>query len=314
MTVDRGAPGGGVAGRLAHVHLHTGMLRLARVELEELAGAGTLDADGVLDLAEARWRTGDLRGAAEAASVWLEADGGADAGPNEDGDAGMDPSAAAPARRARALAHAVVAEGLTVRGRHDDAALHVQASLAALRGTSLEPVDADGAAVAALFAGIVPRADAWPVLESRDADAGTAEEAAESRAPRVFASSFDPAAPDTLAAAGELLAGGEDAAAAVLLMLALRAAPGRAPEILEQVELALGARRSAPLLLARAEALGAVGRHEEARIAYAVAASHARGAMHAPSPLPDGDAVPPEAARATAIDAVATPDPERSLQ
>ena len=313
MTDDRGAPGD-VAGRLAHVHLHTGMLRLARVELEELAGAGALDDDGVLDLAEARWRTGDLRGAAEAAGVWLEADGGTDGGPNADRDSGTDPAVAAPARRARALAHAVVAEGLTVRGRHDDATIHVEASLEALRGSGLDPDGSDAGALAALFGGIVPRADGWPVPESRDTDAGAEDEAADARAPRVFAPSFDPAAPDALAAAEGLLAGGEDAAAAVLLMLALRAAPGRAPEILDQVELALGARRSAPLLLARAEALGAVGRHDEARIAYAVAASHARGAMHDPSPLPDGGAVPPEAAWATGTDAVATPDPERSIQ
>ena len=56
--------------RLARLHLRTGMLRLARLELEQLAGAAALDTEGILDLAEVRWRTGDLRGAAEAAGAW----------------------------------------------------------------------------------------------------------------------------------------------------------------------------------------------------------------------------------------------------
>ncbi|MDR3544350.1 MAG: hypothetical protein P4L30_01110, partial [Candidatus Limnocylindrales bacterium] len=61
------------ARRLARLHLRTGMLRLARLELEQLAGAAALDTEGILDLAEVRWRTGDLRGAAEAAGAWLDA-------------------------------------------------------------------------------------------------------------------------------------------------------------------------------------------------------------------------------------------------
>ena len=46
--------------RLARVHLRTGSLSLARVELEKLAGSGLLDVASMLDLAEVRWRTGDL--------------------------------------------------------------------------------------------------------------------------------------------------------------------------------------------------------------------------------------------------------------
>jgi hypothetical protein len=52
--------------RLCHLHLRTGSFATARVQLETLAGAGHLDRDGLLDLAEARWRTGDLAGAAQA--------------------------------------------------------------------------------------------------------------------------------------------------------------------------------------------------------------------------------------------------------
>ena len=57
---------------LARVHLLLGSLSLARTELETLAGRGTLDDRAIRDLAEARWRTGDVIGAGEAATAWLE--------------------------------------------------------------------------------------------------------------------------------------------------------------------------------------------------------------------------------------------------
>ncbi len=59
---------------LAHMHLKLGSLALARVELETLAGLGRLDTEGLADLAEVRWRTGDLLGAGEAAAAALRAD------------------------------------------------------------------------------------------------------------------------------------------------------------------------------------------------------------------------------------------------
>jgi hypothetical protein len=62
--------------RLARVHLRTGALTLARVELEKLAGLKVLDAPSMLDLAEARWRTGDLAGAGVAAEAYLAGGGG----------------------------------------------------------------------------------------------------------------------------------------------------------------------------------------------------------------------------------------------
>ena len=59
---------------LAHAHLRLGSLALARTELETLAGMGKLDTTGLVDLAEVRWRTGDLAGAGEAAAVALRGD------------------------------------------------------------------------------------------------------------------------------------------------------------------------------------------------------------------------------------------------
>ncbi len=61
--------------RLARLHLRGGLLTLARAELEQMAGAGTLDREALVDLAEARWRSGDLEGAAEAAEAHLGAGG-----------------------------------------------------------------------------------------------------------------------------------------------------------------------------------------------------------------------------------------------
>jgi len=60
-----------VALRLARLHLRLGSLGLARAELEALAGSGELDEPALLDLAEVRWRTGDLPGAGEAANAAL---------------------------------------------------------------------------------------------------------------------------------------------------------------------------------------------------------------------------------------------------
>jgi hypothetical protein len=63
---------------LARVHLRLGCLALARAELESLAGRDELDDAGMVDLAEARWRTGDIAGAGEVASAVL---GDGDDGP-----------------------------------------------------------------------------------------------------------------------------------------------------------------------------------------------------------------------------------------
>jgi hypothetical protein len=62
--------------RLARIHLRTGSLTTARAQLESLAGRDQLDTAGTLDLAEARWRTGDLHGAGGAAAAYLAANGG----------------------------------------------------------------------------------------------------------------------------------------------------------------------------------------------------------------------------------------------
>jgi len=59
--------------RLAALHLRSGATWLARAELEVLARIDALDPPALADLAVARWRTGDLEGAAAAAEEHLAA-------------------------------------------------------------------------------------------------------------------------------------------------------------------------------------------------------------------------------------------------
>ncbi len=315
LSDDAPATAPATALRLARLHLRTGMVRLARLELEQLAGVAALDSEGILDLAEARWRTGDLRGAAEAAGAWLDAPQVADAGATG---------------RSRAMAHAIVADGLTVRGRHEDAALHVTAALDALAEGSGGTVEAD---LDDLFAGIPARSDTWPAFgqsavrgdvtlapgrRAAGRPAGRpAERTAEARPEREEAEPtvvppMGPTADDTIAAATERLRARDDTAAAVLLVLALRTTPTRADEILQRADNALAARPGAALLLARAEALQALGRTEAAAIAYAVADAQARRGEGAPTPtLGPGAAGPIDAP--PAVPSAASPsDPEWS--
>ena len=111
---------------LAGVHLRLGSLALARAELETLAGRDALDPPGILDLAEARWRTGDTEGAGEAAALVLE---------DEDGPL---------------VALIVAAEAAAARGRPTEARRLAAKALAAANGS-----------IDRIFAGM-PRSPAWP--------------------------------------------------------------------------------------------------------------------------------------------------------
>jgi tetratricopeptide (TPR) repeat protein len=111
---------------LARLHLRLGSLALARAELETLAGQDALDEDGLVDLAEARWRTGDIAGAGEAAIAAL----------NED--------------KGPLLALVVAAEAAAARGRPTEARRLADQAMEAAAGT-----------IDAIFAGM-PRASVWP--------------------------------------------------------------------------------------------------------------------------------------------------------
>lgn len=115
--------------RLARVHLRGGLLTLARATLEQMAGAGTLDRDAMADLAEVRWRSGDLEGAADAARVH-RASGGEEP-----------------------LAALILAEDLAAAGAEADA-----------ESIAREVYARVGGAIDVLFA-MEPRAAIWPTAD-----------------------------------------------------------------------------------------------------------------------------------------------------
>ncbi len=233
--------------RLARLHLRGGTYALARAELETLAGADRLDRDAVLDLAEVRWRTGDLAGAAAAAATWLE-----------EGEAAGAPLV---------LAHVICAEAAAVRGHVDEATTHVEA--AALGLGDRETLDA-------ILAGIAARA-AWPweaaVAPGPPTTPGGAPAGppAAAPAPREHVTTITPAAVE-LVRAGTSLAAEAPERAAVLLALAVRADRAAAEAVLATLDgVSPGPGHAAAFAFVRAEALRAAGRHDEARIAYASA-------------------------------------------
>ena len=128
--------------RLARLHLRTGMLSLARAKLETMAADGTLDTPALADLAEARWRSGDLPGAGDAAVAHLDAGG------------------------AEPVALIVAAEGLAARGRTNEARGYANRLLAMLPAGTADPLEP-------LFAG-QPRSAAWPATDVEVGEAAAA--------------------------------------------------------------------------------------------------------------------------------------------
>lgn len=253
-----------VDARLARLHLRGGLVALARAELEQMAGAGTLDVSALADLAEVRWRNGDLMGAAQAASAHLEA-------------GGEEP-----------MAMVISAEALD----HDGHLLDARA----LAARVLERVDGQ---VDRLFAG-EPRSSAWPSEGStplplaRSAMTwGGLAGGREVHDPSIWAAAaatIDPPALDVpdqdgervefARAAGTELASIEEAIASQRLNsvperlgLLLRADAGLAPLILAHADRALAASRGddpavAALHLVRGDAYRALGRESHATAAF----------------------------------------------
>jgi hypothetical protein len=260
--------------RLARLHLRLGQLELARAELEALAGVGDLDADTLLALAEARWRTGDLPGAGEAAQACL--------------DAGRDDT----------LALVIAAEATAAIGRPGEArriagqALERRESLdgvfAGIPRSLIWPADpADAGHSAGMLFPEPDPAAAMATIGSREStergDAATAlpplQDPGEppvpglwdiQGAPRVAGGEL-PDARSALAAATAALADGRFGDGAVHLAIALRLASALAPAVLELVE--ASERRTPELELVRGDAYRVVGHESEARRAYAMAAT-----------------------------------------
>ena len=123
--------------RLARLHLRVGMLALALAELEDIEHRGLLPGADRALLAEARWRTGDGDGAADAARAHLDAGG------------------------SEPVAVSIAAEAAAADGRPGEAR-----SLMDRLGLP------DAAALDGLFAGM-PRRAFWPSAPSDPTEADT---------------------------------------------------------------------------------------------------------------------------------------------
>jgi tetratricopeptide (TPR) repeat protein len=274
MTMTSGQPAAPRPARtvelvLAHTHLRLGSLALARVELETMAGMGLLDTGGIVDLAEVRWRTGDLLGAGEAASAALR----------------DDPE--------HPIALVIAAEAASALGRPTEARRLADQAVRASRGSldaifggmprsgvwpadAAEPpptaptlFDREPEAVMAAASTVAPGHHP-PVAERRPAAAPTALTLglweAEGGTETVATPPPDPAA--ELEAGREALVAGAIDDAVLHFLLALRLAPALAPAVLEATD---GA-RGAALTMVRGDAYRLAGHEAEAQQAYVIAA------------------------------------------
>jgi tetratricopeptide (TPR) repeat protein len=215
--------------RLARLHLRMGALTQARAELEALAGRGALDEDALVDLAEIRWRTGDLAGAGEAANVAIKRGRG-------DG-----------------IVLVIAAETVAAVGRPSEARRLAARALGVI-GAPLDPI----------FAGM-PRSEVWPgdhMLDAGSSDAAIDRARAVAGGAAVAASA---AAAEAFAGGRAAMNRGDSTTAAVRLGIALRLDPGFARGVLDVVE----DRTEAPLLaLVAGDALRLLGREDDALEAY----------------------------------------------
>jgi hypothetical protein len=251
--------------RLAGIYLRTGSLAAAGAELEALGGRSLLEGEGLLDLAEVRWRTGDRAGAGQAAGTYLDA-GGSDG-----------------------LAFVIVAEAAAEAGRQDEARGHLAEAVA--RMTDLVRayagmrsfVELDSAAPAVPAPTVVsaraveptPTPDWFAPLEEPSAEEPppTSPAAPVPEPTQSTASEPPPAVDPEVAAGSAVLAAGYSMLAAVHFGVALRTGPGSAEAVLQ----AIGDHHEAALELVRGDALRLLGRDDEAALAYQSAAESLTG-------------------------------------
>jgi hypothetical protein len=285
---------------LARVHLLLGSLGLARAELETLAGRGALDDLAIRDLAEARWRTGDILGAGEAAAAWLET--------HADDVLGLVIAAEAQAALGRP------SEARRLAGRAMERADgSLDPVFAGMQRSPIWPVEAGSSSGPAgvLFDDLHPgphavhplpvsaRGDGRPGAFADDQGSGpsgfgpsggTGGAGGHAIGPSLWGDDADGIAaaaaadealdPTTLFHGARVaLEAGRPAEAATGLILALRASPGLAPAILDL----LAGRSESILTLVRGDAQRVVGREVEAMRDHAAAA----GTLAAVAPAPE---------------------------
>lgn len=288
---------------LARVHLRLGSLSLARVELETMAGRGELDDDGIRDLAEARWRTGDIGGAGEAAATFLES--------RPDDIIGLVIAAEAQAAAGRP------SEARRLAGRAIDRAEGsldpIFAGMPKASIWPIEPGDAGGPA-GVLFDDLHPGPIPLPALAPDGDDAPSSRPASPIDGPSLWGDDAPVASEPEASDAGSLfraaraaLDADRPADAAASLLLALRASPAIAPAVLD-----LLAGRSEPILaLVRGDAAQIVGHEVDAMRDHAAAA--ATLSERSPATVDDeGSSTDPSGGEPPADDT--PPDPHTSDQ
>ena len=276
--------------RLATLHLRTGALSLARAELETMAGDGVLDDEALLDLAEVRWRTGDLPGAGEAADAYL--------GAGHETTLGLVIAAEAQA----ALGRPVEARRLADRAIHrSDRSL--DGVFAGLPISSIWPREVDAelmpqpavpgpvGSATRLGAGAVSHdaAEARAGHDDRARTGSMADRASDRDRPASMpAAAILPDLSRALQAAEEALASDDPGAATIQLALVLRVAPALAPAVLDMIH----DREGPSFELIRGDAYRLVGREEEARRSFAAAANSpsSEGLAADPAPGAPGEA------------------------
>ncbi len=259
------------ARRMARLHLRMGLLVLARAELEALAGRFSLDDDALTDLAEARWRTGDLAGAGVTAGLLVER------------------GSASP------TVLAIAAEAVAAEGRPGEA-----------RRLATRALDAADQPLTALFAGM-PRHAIWPdgadgastpaavdLPGEATAAADLAVDPAEMPHAGLIPSGGRPSseripppgAAEAYAGGRAALAAGDLHRAALRLGVALRLDPAFAAQVLDAID----DRASEPeLALLAGDALRILGREREALAAFDIARGGVPDAAPLEAPAADGD-------------------------
>jgi hypothetical protein len=228
--------------RIAGLHLRTGRHALARAQLEALAGRGTLDEAALLDLAEVRWRTGDLAGAGDAANALLSR--------------GSEST----------LALVISAEAVAAVGRPGEA-----------RRLSMRALEVADGPLDGLFAGM-PRAMIWPAAAARQA-APTPSPRRRGRGASGEVDGAPSTAAEAFAGGRAALARGDAGRAALLLSVAMRLEPGFADDVLRAVS---GRDDQPLLALVRGDALRIIGREAEALEAFDRARGRSSGAAADP--------------------------------
>ncbi|MBF8289607.1 MAG: hypothetical protein HW391_575 [Chloroflexi bacterium] len=236
--------------RIATLHLRLGNLALARAELEDQHRREELDTAGLADLAEARWRTGSLEPAGQAAVAHLAAGG------------------------SRPIARVIAAEAAAARGDPIEARTHVDAVDALAPGVLDQ-----------LFAGI-PRRPIWtstqaaasfaqpdPPHEGRRGAVRPDKDETRRRGVRGADPGIVNPAAELACARDEIgsRAAGDIERGIARLSLVLRLAPDLAADVLDALSRGRP-RREATAMIVRGDACRLLGRHLEAEAAYTSAA------------------------------------------